>query len=79
MLASAPASAIPIPAGGNMAFMHAVHAITEPGDEVILPAWTWYADYDAVVLCGALPVFVEIDESLAMDPKEIEVDSLVAP
>jgi 8-amino-3,8-dideoxy-alpha-D-manno-octulosonate transaminase len=43
-----------------------------PGDEVILPAWTWFADYDAVVLCGALPVFVEIDESFAMDPKEIE-------
>jgi len=43
-----------------------------PGDEVILPAWTWYADYDAVVLCGCLPVFVEIDESLGMDPKEIE-------
>jgi 8-amino-3,8-dideoxy-alpha-D-manno-octulosonate transaminase len=29
-----------------------------PGDEVILPAWTWYADYDSVVLSGALPVFV---------------------
>jgi 8-amino-3,8-dideoxy-alpha-D-manno-octulosonate transaminase len=43
-----------------------------PGDEVILPAWTWYADYDAVILCGGLPVFVEIDESLAMDPREIE-------
>jgi len=43
-----------------------------PGDEVILPAWTWYADYDAVVLSGALPVFVEIDESFSMDPKEIE-------
>jgi 8-amino-3,8-dideoxy-alpha-D-manno-octulosonate transaminase len=43
-----------------------------PGDEVILPAWTWYADYDAVVLCGALPVFVEIDESFAMDPRELE-------
>lgn len=43
-----------------------------PGDEVILPAWTWYADYDTVVLSGALPVFVEIDESLAMDPNEIE-------
>jgi 8-amino-3,8-dideoxy-alpha-D-manno-octulosonate transaminase len=43
-----------------------------PGDEVILPAWTWYADYDAVVLSGALPVFVEIDESFAMDPNEIE-------
>jgi len=43
-----------------------------PGDEVILPAWTWYADYDAVILSGALPVFAEIDESLAMDPTDIE-------
>jgi 8-amino-3,8-dideoxy-alpha-D-manno-octulosonate transaminase len=43
-----------------------------PGDEVILPAWTWYADYDAVVLSGALPVFAEIDGSLAMDPGDIE-------
>ena len=43
-----------------------------PGDEVILPAWTWYADYDAIVLSGALPVFAEIDESLAMDPGDIE-------
>ena len=25
-----------------------------PGDEVILPAWTWYAVYDPVVLAGAL-------------------------
>ena len=43
-----------------------------PGDEVILPAWTWYADYDAVVLSGRLPVFAEIDESLAIDPSDIE-------
>jgi 8-amino-3,8-dideoxy-alpha-D-manno-octulosonate transaminase len=43
-----------------------------PGDEVILPAWTWYADYDAIVLAGALPVFVEIDESFNIDPEEIE-------
>ncbi len=43
-----------------------------PGDEVILPAWTWYADYDAVVLSGALPVFAEIDESFAMDPADFE-------
>jgi len=43
-----------------------------PGDEVILPAWTWYADYDSIVLSGALPVFAEIDESLAIDPNDIE-------
>ena len=43
-----------------------------PGDEVILPAWTWYADYDAIVLSGALPVFAEIDESFSIDPSDIE-------
>lgn len=43
-----------------------------PGDEVILPAWTWYADYDSIVLSGALPVFAEIDNSFAIDPKDIE-------
>ena len=43
-----------------------------PGDEVILPAWTWFADYDAIVLCGGLPVFAEIDESFAIDPNDIE-------
>ncbi len=43
-----------------------------PGDEVILPAWTWYACYDAIVLSGALPVFAEIDESFNIDPKDIE-------
>ena len=43
-----------------------------PGDEVILPAWTWYADYDAIVLAGALPVFAEIDDSFNIDPADIE-------
>lgn len=43
-----------------------------PGDEVILPAWTWYADYDTVVLAGALPVFAEVDSSLNIDPTDIE-------
>ncbi|NMC19048.1 MAG: DegT/DnrJ/EryC1/StrS family aminotransferase [Thermogutta sp.] len=43
-----------------------------PGDEVILPAWTWYADYDAIVLAGALPIFAEIDESFNIDPNDIE-------
>lgn len=43
-----------------------------PGDEVILPAWTWYADYDAIVLAGALPVFAEIDDSFNIDVNDIE-------
>ncbi|MBL8176486.1 MAG: DegT/DnrJ/EryC1/StrS family aminotransferase [Bryobacterales bacterium] len=43
-----------------------------PGDEVILPAWTWHSCFNAVVLAGALPVCVEIDESFNIDPNEIE-------
>jgi 8-amino-3,8-dideoxy-alpha-D-manno-octulosonate transaminase len=43
-----------------------------PGDEVILPAWTWYSCYNAVVQAGALPVFAEIDESFNIDPADIE-------
>ncbi len=58
---------------GTTALYTAVAALEiGPGDEVILPAWTWYADYDAVVLAGGLPVFAEIDESLAIDPEDIE-------
>lgn len=43
-----------------------------PGDEVILPAWTWHSDATAVVRAGALPVFAEIDESFNIDPNDIE-------
>ena len=42
-----------------------------PGDEVILPAWTWYADYDVIVLSGALPVFAEIDDSFNIDRQRV--------
>jgi 8-amino-3,8-dideoxy-alpha-D-manno-octulosonate transaminase len=43
-----------------------------PGDEVILPAWTWHSCFNAVVLAGALPVCSEIDASFNIDPEAIE-------
>jgi 8-amino-3,8-dideoxy-alpha-D-manno-octulosonate transaminase len=43
-----------------------------PGDEVILPAWTWHSCFNAIVLAGALPVFGEIDESFNLDPNDLE-------
>jgi len=43
-----------------------------PGDEVILPAWTWYSCYDAIIAAGATPVFAEIDDSIDIDPTDIE-------
>lgn len=43
-----------------------------PGDEVILPAWTWYSCYHAIVRLGALPVFAEIDATFNLDPADVE-------
>ena len=43
-----------------------------PGDEVILPAWTWHSCYTAILLTGALPVFAEVDDSLNIDPADVE-------
>jgi dTDP-4-amino-4,6-dideoxygalactose transaminase len=43
-----------------------------PGDEVIVPAYTWIASASAVVAVGAVPVMAEVDESLTLDPKDVE-------
>lgn len=43
-----------------------------PGDEVILPAWTWHSCFNAIVHAGALPVIAEIDETFNIDPNDIE-------
>jgi 8-amino-3,8-dideoxy-alpha-D-manno-octulosonate transaminase len=41
-----------------------------PGDEVIVPAYTWWSDYTCVVHAGALPVFADIDRTLNLDPDD---------
>ena len=43
-----------------------------PGDEVIVPAYTWWSDYTCVVHAGALPVFADIDSSLNLDPADFK-------
>ncbi len=42
-----------------------------PGDEVIVPAYTWMATAAAPVSVGAVPVLADIDESLTIDPVDI--------
>jgi dTDP-4-amino-4,6-dideoxygalactose transaminase len=43
------------------------------GDEVIVPAFTWVATPNAVVYCGARPVFCDIDlATYNIDPEAIE-------
>ena len=43
-----------------------------PGDEVILPAFTWVATANVVLYCGATPVFVDVDpNTFNLDPGKI--------
>ena len=44
------------------------------GDEVIVPALTFVATANAVLYCGAVPVFadVESESSLLMSPEDVE-------
>jgi len=58
---------------GTAALMTALAALgVGPGDEVIVPTYTWVATINAVVSMGAVPVFVDIDATLTMDPSAIE-------
>jgi len=58
---------------GTAALFTAVAALgVGPGDEVILPAWTWYSCYNAILAAGGTPVFAEIDNSMNIDPGDIE-------
>ena len=58
---------------GSMALRCALHALRlRPGDEIIVPACTFVATANAVVLAGGVPVFSEIDASLGLDPEALE-------
>jgi len=42
------------------------------GDEVIVPAYTFFATAATVVAANAIPVIVEVDDSLNLDPEAVE-------
>jgi dTDP-4-amino-4,6-dideoxygalactose transaminase len=43
-----------------------------PGDEVIVPAYTWLASATSVLTVGAIPVLAEIDETMGLSPEDFE-------
>ncbi len=43
-----------------------------PGCQLIVPAYTFFATAAAVVAAGAVPVIAEVDESLTLDPADVE-------
>ena len=43
-----------------------------PGDEVLVPAHTYMASATSVLAAGAIPVIVDVNESITIDPAAIE-------
>src|SRR6185295_126566 len=41
------------------------------GDEVIMPAFTFVASFEAVLSIGATPVLVDVDETLTVNPDAV--------
>ena len=42
------------------------------GDEVIMPTFTFVASFEAIIMLGATPVLVDIDDTLTLCPKAVE-------
>lgn len=42
------------------------------GDEVIVPSYTYVATYTAILFTGATPILAEVDDTLNLDPDDVE-------
>src|SRR6266481_9718798 len=64
---------------GTVAIQAALKAVgVQPGDEVLVPAYTWEGTVGPVLLVNAVPVFVDVDpETYCIDAKLIE--QLITP
>jgi aspartate/methionine/tyrosine aminotransferase len=61
-----------VTAGGNMAFMNAVLAITHPGDEIILNVPYYFNHEMAIMMASCTPVLVATDENYQLRPAALE-------
>jgi len=64
--------ALCVNAGSSALICALIGAGVGEGDEVIVPAYTWNATPNAVLATRALPVLAEVDESLTLDPADVE-------
>lgn len=63
---------IVVTAGGNMAYMNAILAITSPGDEIILNTPYYFNHEMAIIMAGCHPVLVKTDENYQPRPETIK-------
>ncbi len=66
-MAVRPDSRVVVTAGGNLAFMNAVLAVADPGDEIILSVPFYFNHEMAIVMAGARPVLVQTQPDLQLD------------
>ncbi|MBV9865673.1 MAG: pyridoxal phosphate-dependent aminotransferase [Abitibacteriaceae bacterium] len=64
-------SHVVVTAGGNMAFMNAILAIADPGDEIILQTPYYFNHEMAVTIAGCCAVLVATDENYQLRPEAI--------
>jgi dTDP-4-amino-4,6-dideoxygalactose transaminase len=58
--------------GGSAALWIAMLALgIGPGDEVIVPGFTYVASISSIVYTGATPVLAEVDDSFDLDPADV--------
>ena len=60
-----------VTAGGNMAFMNAVLAITDPGEEIILQTPYYFNHEMAITMASCRPVLVPTDDQYQLQPDAI--------
>ncbi len=46
-----------------------------PGDEVIVPGYTFFASCASIIAAKAVPVIAEVDDSLTLDPIDVEKEN----
>lgn len=64
--------AIATSSGTNSLFIALLALGLEEGDEVLVPGYTFVASIGSIIYARATPVLVEVNESLTMDPVDLE-------
>ena len=64
--------ALAVNSGTSALFCALVAAGVTRGSEVIIPAFAWVSVPNAIIQLGAVPVVVDVDEGLTLDPRAVE-------
>ncbi len=60
-------SVVMVTAGSNMAFMNCILAVSDPGDEFILPMPFYFNQEMAIRMCGCVPVPVAVNDDWSLN------------